>query len=319
MVLQVLGERYPDVREIRALASDGQGRRVQFQQNDIPVEPVNDKTLDGVDVVFMAATNAVSERWAPWLRDRGTLVIDKSSRFRMDPAVPLLVPEVNLASVTPQTRLIASPNCSTIQLVMGLKPLWDHRHLERVLVSTYQAVSGTGREAMEVLDRQTEAYVFKQPAPAPEVYSEPIAFNVLAQCDQFGDMDFTAEEWKLMRETSKILGAPLALSATAVRVPVPVGHAESVYVEMDRPATPEDVRQWLRAMPGVKVHDDPQTLSYPTPQVAAGNDLVWIGRVRQDPHRPNGVHLFIVTDNLRKGAATNAVQIMEAVWEQVRL
>jgi aspartate-semialdehyde dehydrogenase len=311
-LLTVLAERNTPIRELRALATEGQGRRVRFRGDEIPVQAVGPDTLAGADVVFMAATKEASERWGPWAAERGSLVVDKSSRFRMDPDVPLVVPEVNAHAIGSK-RLIASPNCSTIQLVMALKPIADHREIRRVLVSTYQAVSGTGRDAVEELEREARADATGDAAPTPAVYPYPIAFNVIPQCDAFGDLGFDGEEWKLVRESQKILERPLRLSATCVRVPVRVGHSESVYVELDRPADPEEVRAWLAAMPGVEVVDDPARRLYPTPLMAAGRDTVLVGRIRRDPHVPEGLHLFVVSDNLRKGAATNAVQIMEAV------
>jgi aspartate-semialdehyde dehydrogenase len=313
MILTVLAERRTPVGEIRALAHEGGGRTVMFGEERLAVQPLSAEALDGVDVAFFAATNQVSAEWAPRLAQAGTLVIDKSSRFRLDPSVPLVVPEVNGHALTPDVRLVASPNCSTIQLVLPLAALAARRRIRRVLVSTYQAVSGSGREAVEQLEREVRAWAVGDPAPMPTAYARPIAFNILPQCDAFGQDDFTGEEWKLMREAEKILGRPLALSATAVRVPVPVGHTETVYVELDEPVTADEAREWFAAFAGVRVEDEPEAGRYPTPAQAAGNDWVWVGRVRQDPHRPEGLHFVVVSDNLRKGAATNAVQI----WEHV--
>ncbi len=305
-LLTVLGERFPDLQDVRALAESSGGRTVSFAGRALSVEAISEETLDGTEVVFFAATSAVSERFGPWAAARGALVVDKSSRFRMDPEVPLVVPEVNGHLVHRGGQLVASPNCSTIALVLPLFAILRHRSVTRVLVSTYQAVSGTGRDALSQLEAETADA--QDGAPHGTAYSKPIAGNVLAQCDRLAEAGYTLEEWKLTRESEKILGTALHLSATAVRVPVRVGHAESVYLELDRSADPVTVREWLRATPGIVVVEDPD---YPTPRDAAGTDDVYVGRVRRDLHDPNGLHLFIVADNLRKGAATNAVQILE--------
>jgi aspartate-semialdehyde dehydrogenase len=313
-ILRILEERaHIPVRDLVPLATEGQGRTVSFQGRAWAVHALAEQRLAGIDVAFFAATNAVSEEWAPRAVAAGAVVVDKSSHFRLDPAIPLVVPEVNGHVLKRTPGIIASPNCSTIQLVMALAPIRRHRRLERVLVSTYQAVSGSGREAMDQLSEETAAWVQGAQAPPPRVYPAPIAGNVLPHCDRFGEGGFTGEEWKLMRETNKILDEAIPLSATAVRVPVMVGHAESVYVELDRPAAVEEVRAWVGEFPGVRLYDDPVHLQYPTPRLAAGNDWVWVGRIRQDPHEPRGVHLFVVSDNLRKGAASNAVDIVERV------
>lgn len=316
-ILKVLEERKTPVRELRPLASQGLGRAVRFQGRSLPVQALSAASLAGTDVAFFAASTSVSEVWAPWARDQGIFVVDKSSRFRMDPGVPLVVPEVNPEQLTADTRLVASPNCSTIQLVMALKPITQHRQIVRTIVSTYQAVSGTGKDAVRELQVQTEAFLADRPVGASTIYPKPIGFNVLPHCDRFMEDDYSGEEWKLMRETTKILDRDLRLSATAVRVPIPIGHSESVYVELDRPADPEEVRDWLRQMPGVEVWDVPESDVYPTPLDARGRDAVLVGRIRRDLHQANGLHLFVVADNLRKGAATNAVQIWEA-FEAVR-
>ena len=305
-LLTVLGERFPGLEHVRALAECGGGRTVQFAGRTLPVEAISEEALAEADVVFLAATSAVSERFGPWAAARGALVVDKSSRFRMDPEVPLVVPEVNGHLIQRGGQLVASPNCSTIALVLPLHALLRHRRVTRVLVSTYQAVSGTGREALMQLEAEMADGLGGEVRGT--AYPKPIAGNVLAQCDHLDDAGYTLEEWKLTRESEKILGTRLRLSATAVRVPVRIGHAEAVYVELDRPVDPAAVRDWLRATPGIVVVEDPD---YPTPREAAGSDAVYVGRVRRDLHEPTGLHLFIVADNLRKGAATNAVQILE--------
>jgi aspartate-semialdehyde dehydrogenase len=316
-ILEVLEERASiPVGALRPLATEGQGRAVHFRGQTLAVQSLSETGLKGADVVFFAATNAVSAEWAPRVVEYGGIAIDKSSHFRLDESVPLVVPEVNGHVLRPGPKIVASPNCSTIQLVMVLAPLLQRRQLSRVLVSTYQAVSGSGREAMEQLTRELEATLGGGTSPARSVYPHPIAMNVIPQCDRVGDLGFTGEEWKLTRETAKILGQPMRLSATAVRVPVMVGHGESVYVEFDRPVAVAEVREWLREAHGVRVADDPAFGVYPTPLQAAGNDWVWVGRLRSDPFEPRGLHLFIVSDNLRKGAASNAVDILERLIQQ---
>lgn len=307
-LLQILEEQKLPVALLVALARESQGRFVDFAGEKIPVEPVAQMDWSRVDVAFFAAGNPVSEVYAPIAVQAGVTVIDKSSHWRMDPAVPLLVPEVN-GAVAGDALLLASPNCSTIQLVVALAPLHRQFGLDRVIVSTYQAVSGTGREAADELERQTRQVVAGE-KPEPEIYSVPIVQNVLPLCDAFGDSGYTGEEWKLTRETTKILGTEIHLSATAVRVPVYVGHAESVYVETTAPWTLDAVREALLSGPSVRLVDGPERGIVPTPQMAAGQDDVLVGRVRRDLFRPQGLHLFVVADNLRRGAATNAVDIM---------
>lgn len=313
-ILTVLEDRRVPVDTLVPLATEGGGRSVTFKGETIEVASVQTMDWSTVDVAFFAASNDASERYREPATAAGVTVIDKASRYRMDPAVPLVVPEVNLDAVG-SSRYIASPNCSTIQMVVALYPIWLRWGLKRVIVSTYQAVSGTGREAMTALKNET-AQAQAQQTITPSVYPTPIAHNVLAYCDRFGELDYTGEEWKLTRETQKIFRAPLAVSATAVRVPVYVGHSESVYVETERPYALDEVKQVLQSAPSVRLVDDPATGQVPTPLDAAGQDLVLVGRVRQDPFEPHGLHLFVVADNLRKGAATNAIQIMEGLYSR---
>lgn len=309
-ILEVLDEHRVPVQSLVALAREGGGRTVRFRGQPIAVEPLASMDWSRVDVAFFAAGNAVSDEYAPQAALAGVTVIDKSSRFRMDPNVPLVVPEVN-GSAIGASRIIASPNCSTIQLVVALAPLARRFGLERVIVSTYQAVSGTGRDAVDELQRQTRQQVAGEVPEDPHVYPVVMAHNVLPYCDQFMDQDYTGEEWKLMRETSKIMGQPVRLSATAVRVPVYVGHAESVYIETRDAWSLDEVRTVLSEGRSVRVVDDPARGVVPTPRDAAGTDDVWVGRIRADVHEPKGLHLFIVADNLRRGAATNAIEIMQ--------
>ena len=307
-IMDVLRERQVPVDTLVALAHQSQGRMVQFGSTDIPVEPIEEMDWGRVDVAYFAAGNAVSERYAPRALEQGVTVIDKSSRYRMDPAVPLIVPEVNGQTLTDQ-KLIASPNCSTIQLVIALAPIHRRFGINRVIVSTYQAVSGSGRDAVDELASQIHGP--QGPMSSPKVYPAPIAHNVLPYCDQFGEDNYTGEEWKLTRETAKILGSDVPVSATAVRVPVFVGHAESVFVTTKEGWTLDDVRQALKSQPSVRIVDNPGEGVVPTPLDASGQDQVLIGRIRKDLHDPWGLHLFVVADNLRRGAATNAIDIMD--------
>lgn len=309
-LLTVLEDRRVPVDVLVPLARDGGGRSVTFDGQTIPVEPLDTMDWQRVDAAFFAAGNAVSAEYAAKAIEHGVTIIDKASFFRMHPDVPLVVPEVNASSIG-DARLIASPNCSTIQLVCALAPLERHFGIERVVVSTYQAVSGTGREAVEELEQQVQ-----DPDQTARVYPAPIAHNVLPFCDKFGDADYTGEEWKLMRESAKILGRDVHLSATAVRVPVYVGHAESVYLETRTDWTLDAVRTALREGPSVRIVDNPESGLVPTPRAAAGQDDVLVGRIRQDLHHPRGLHLFVVADNLRRGAATNAIDILCALGER---
>ena len=313
-VLRVLEERRFPVDELRPLATArSAGRVVEFGGASWEVREVSAAALQGIDFAFFAASGEVSRELAPAAARAGAVVIDKSNTFRMDPDVPLVVPEVNGHALARHRNLIASPNCSTIQLVVVLKPLLDAFGLRRVVVSTYQAVSGTGAAALEELEAATRADMEGR-SFQPQVYPHPIAFNVLPHCDRFEAEAATLEEWKLVRESRKILERDdLAVTATAVRVPVRVGHSEAVWLETEREASPEALRQVLAAAPGVVVQDDPAAAVYPTPLEVAGRDEVFVGRIRRDPTGERSFWLWIVADNLRKGAATNAVQIAEAL------
>jgi aspartate-semialdehyde dehydrogenase len=310
-LLQVMHDTDVPVATLVPLAHAGEGRFVEFGGDRIAVEPLERMDWRRVDFAFFAAGNLVSAQYAPQATRAGVTVIDKSSYWRMDPNVPLVVPEVNGWAIG-DSLLISSPNCSTIQLVIALAPIHERFGVSRVVVSTYQAVSGTGREAVEELEQQTRAQVSGGQV-SPEVYPVTISHNVLPWCDTFGESDYTGEEWKLVRETEKIMGKNLRLSATAVRVPVYVGHAESVYLETVQPWTLDEVRAALATGPSVRIVDDPAHGGVPTPRDAAGQDDVLVGRIRADLHEPQGLHLFVVADNLRRGAATNAVDIMRAV------
>ncbi len=310
-ILQVLQERQLPVVSLVPLATEGLGRNVVWDGHSVAVEALSTMDWNRVDVAFFAASGEVSAQHAPVASGYGVTVVDKSSYFRMNPEIPLIVPEVNADAIR-DSHLIASPNCSTIQMVVALDPIRRHYGIRRILVATYQAVSGTGRDAMTVLENQTRNH--RHPKPVAAVYPEPIGFNVLPYCDQFGDLDYTGEEWKLTRETQKIFGSPIPVTATAVRVPVFIGHSEAVYVETESPlGSIDEIRALLRRSPGIRVVDDPTRGLVPTPLQAQDQDEVLVGRIRRDPFDPQGLHLFVVGDNLRKGAATNAVQIIETL------
>lgn len=306
LVRTLLAERaFPLSRLTLAASARSVGQSLDYLGAPVPIVSVADALAARPELVFFAAGGAVSREWAPKFVAADARVIDKSSVFRLDPNVPLVVPEIN-GSAIGSAPLIATPNCSTTQLVLVLAPLVQEYGLKRLVISTYQAVSGTGAEALAQLQRE------QQGGGAGTVYPYPIHGNVLPQCDVFFDNGYTGEEMKLVHETRKILGLPhLAVTATAVRVPVAVGHSEAVNAEFERPFTLEAVRALLAAAPGVVVTDDPAACAYPMPLTAAGHDEVFVGRIRADEGQPNTLNLWVVGDNLRKGAATNALQIAE--------
>jgi aspartate-semialdehyde dehydrogenase len=311
-MVRLLEERGFPVATLRLLASDRAGSRViPFRGRDVPVEAVRPSSFDGVDLALFAGGNPVSQQWAPVATAAGCRVVDNSSAFRYVDAVPLVVPEINGRLLDAGPMLVANPNCSTIAIVMALAPLANAARLEHVDVSTYQSVSGAGGEALAELERGVRAGIDGDP-PARADGGPSFAFNVVPQIDRFEDNGCTREEMKIVWETRKILGRPdLPVSATAVRVPVRVGHAAAVTAIFDRPLAPDEARALWSAMPGVVVVDDPGRGLYPTPLLAAGRDEVFVGRARQDPSRARGLQFFCASDNLRKGAATNAIQIAE--------
>ena len=311
VVLQVLAERGFPASEVVAFASArSAGSRIPFAGGELEVRELHEDSFDGFDLALFSAGGSTSTRYAPEAVARGCVVVDKSSAFRMDPSVPLVVPEVNPEALDGHRGIVSNPNCSTIQLVAALKPLHDAAGLTHVTVATYQAVSGTGAGAVKELHDQSRALLAGEAAEA-SVYPHQIAFNVLPQCDAF-EGDSTTEETKLVNETHKILGdSELAISSTCVRVPVWRGHSEAVWIETREPLGAERARALLRDAPGVRVVDDPAAGAYPLPSAAAGTDDVLVGRIRDDASRRNGLSLFVVADNLRKGAATNGVQIAE--------
>jgi aspartate-semialdehyde dehydrogenase len=315
-MIQVLNEREFPVGELRLLASRrSAGRTVSIGGQSHEVIEASPEAFDGVDIALFSAGAGASRELAPAAAARGATVIDNSSAWRMDPTIPLVISQVNPGDLEGHEGIIANPNCSTMQLVPVLMALRDTVGLERVVVDTYQAVSGTGADAIAEFEGQIRAHVAGEPKVA-SVYPHPIAFNALPQVDVFLDNGYTKEEWKVVSESRKILHLPdLRVSCTAVRVPVFVAHSEAVHVETRDPLTPDRARELFAAVDGVVVQDNPATSTYPLATDAAGSDDIFVGRVRTDPSIPDGRGLafWVVSDNLRKGAATNAVQIAEAL------
>ena len=311
-VRAILEERGFPVGELRLLASSrSAGRRLPFRGAEVEVRELGADSFADVDLAFFAAGGAISSEYVPFAAAAGATVIDKSSVFRMDPAVPLVVPEVNAAHLDNHRGVIATPNCSTIQMVVALKPIYDAAGIERVVVSTYQSVSGSGQGGIAALDAQTREWAAGEPV-RQRFYPHQIAFNLLPHIDSFLPSGATKEEQKMVDETTKIFADPnLRVTATCVRVPVFGAHSEAVNVQTGRKLSAAEARELLAAAPGVEVVDDPAELSYPLPLTAEGRDPVYVGRIREDVTIANGLDLWVVSDNLRKGAALNAVQIAE--------
>jgi aspartate-semialdehyde dehydrogenase len=315
-VLRLLAERSFPASEVAAFASArSAGRRVPFAGGELEVRELTEDSFEGFDLALFSAGGATSRQYAPEAVRRGCVVVDKSSAFRLAPDVPLVVPEVNGDAAAAHRGIVSNPNCSTIQLVMALKPLYDAAGISHLTIATYQAVSGSGATALQELRDQSRAVLDGGDA-RPAVYPHPIAFNVLPHCDTF-DGPETTEETKLVKETHKILGdSDIGISATCARVPVWRGHSEAVWIETRRPLSADAARDLLAAAPGVRVVDDPQSNAYPLASDAAGTDDVLVGRIRSDQSRVNGLAMWVVSDNLRKGAATNGVQIAELLVER---
>lgn len=315
-ILQILAERGYPAQNITAIASSRSANRsVSYGDNDIlTVQPLTNFDFSGYDIGLFSPGAKVSAEYAPKAAAQGCIVIDNTSHFRMDQDIPLVIPEINAEVLKLHTNrnIIANPNCSTIQLLMALKPLHDLARIKRVVVSTYQSVSGAGQEAMDELTQQTKGLFTNMTVP-PACFNKPIAFNVIPQIDVFQDDDYTKEEWKMMVETHKILDPSIKLTATCVRVPVYIGHSVSANIEFGSAISPAQARQALRQFKGVTVTDDPDNLSYTTPLESAGDDEVFVSRIRRDTSVEHGLNLWIVSDNVRKGAALNAIQIMEAL------
>ncbi|MDM7273884.1 aspartate-semialdehyde dehydrogenase [Sulfurihydrogenibium azorense] len=311
-MIKVLEERNFPINEIRFLASErSAGKEVEYMGVKYKVEAVSEDSFKGIDIALFSAGGERSKKWAPIAASKGAVVIDNSSAFRMDPDVPLVVPEVNPEDVKWHKGIIANPNCSTIQMVVALYPIHKVKKIKRIIVATYQAVSGAGATAIADLENETKA-VMEGRYYYPQALPHHIAFNVIPRIDNFEPNGYTKEEIKMINETRKIMHEPdIKVSPTCVRVPVYVGHSEAVTIETQLPITAEEAREILMRAPGVIVEDDPINNVYPVPIEVAGKDDVFVGRIRKDAGFENGLSMWIVGDNLRKGAATNAVQIAE--------
>ncbi len=314
-MLEILAERRFPADEVVAIASRrSMGVEVSYGEKILKVKAIEHYDFSDVDICLMSAGGTVSKEWSPKIAAAGAVVIDNSSAWRMDPDVPLVVPEVNADAVAGFTKkgIIANPNCSTAQLVVVLKPLHDKARIKRVVVSTYQSVSGAGKDGMDELDRQTKS-LYSLGDVEVKKFPKRIAFNVIPEIDVFMEDGYTKEEWKMVAETKKILDPKIKLTATCVRVPVFVGHSEAVTIEFENEITVEEAHEVLRTAPGVLVIDRREPGGYATPLEAAGEDATYVSRVRTDPTVDNGLVLWCVSDNLRKGAALNAIQIAEAL------
>jgi aspartate-semialdehyde dehydrogenase len=311
-MIEVLEERkFPVARLVPLASARSAGGMVTFAGNEVPIEVLTKDSFAGVDIALFSAGADLSREFAPIAVKAGAVVIDNSAAWRMTPEVPLVVPEVNAHDIQRHKGIIANPNCSTIQMVVALKPLHDEARIKRIVVTTFQSVSGTGKDAMDELMTECQDLLSFKSA-SPKVYPYQIAFNCLPQIDDFLPSGYTKEEMKMVHETRKIMGdQSIHVTATTVRVPVYVGHSEAVNIETERKLSANDARAILSTAPGVLLYDDPAHKIYPMPLEVAGKDEVYVGRVREDESIANGLNLWVVADNLRKGAALNAVQIAE--------
>ncbi len=316
---QVLIERGFPLRAIKFLASErSAGKSIEFKGKTYAIEPIRPEAYAGVDIVLSSTPAGVSRECSPMAAKAGAIVVDNSSAWRMDPDVPLVVPEVNADALRSIPKgIVANPNCSTIQMVVALKPLHDLARIKRVVVSTYQASSGKGARGLFELDAQVAAVGRGEPVPAAKAHAAQLAGNVLPHDWKAGAEGYSEEEWKMVHETRKIMGdETIQVSPTTARVPVRIGHSEAINLEFDRPITVEQAREALRRAPGIVLVDDPAKGEVPLPLLCEGRDEVFVGRIRRDPTIPNGLNLWVVADNLRKGAATNAVQIAEVLVQR---
>ena len=319
-ILEVMRERSFPADEVVPFASERSvGKTIEWGDRELTVQALTDDSIQGFDLALFSAGSATSEEWAPRFASAGAVVVDNSSQWRMHEDVPLVVSEVNPEALASHNGIVANPNCTTMQMVVALKPILDAVGIERIVMSSYQSVSGTGKNAVDELNAQTKAIANGEEPPAPSVYPHRIAYNVVPQVEKFKDGDdYTTEERKVMAETRKILGREdIGISATCVRVPVLVGHSESVNIQTRDPLSPEECRELLAAAPSVVVVDDPADGLYPLATDVAGRDDVLVGRIRRDPSHERCLNLWIVGDNLRKGAATNAVQVAELIRESL--
>ena len=315
--IKVLGQRNFPMSSLQLFASDrSAGRRLTVDDEEIEVMETTPQSFDEIDIALFSAGTEISHHFAPIAAQSGAVVIDNSAAFRMEPDVPLVVPEVNAEDIKNHNGIIANPNCSTIQLVVALYPLHKVNPIKRLIVDSYQAVSGTGAAALEELSEQARA-VLEGRNVVPHVYPHQIAFNILPEIDLFLDNGYSKEEWKVVEESKKIMHAEnIAISATCVRVPIFIGHSEAIHVEFSEPMSPDTARRILAEAPGVRVLDDPSISLYPQPWSVAGSDEVFVGRIRRDASNDRGLVMWVVADNLRKGAALNAVQIAETAVER---
>ncbi len=321
MMIRVLEERDFPIKNLRLFASPrSKGKKLVFKGEEIPVEVLEEQSsFSGIDIAIFSAGASRSLDFAPRFAADGAVVVDNSSAWRIDPEVPLVVPEVNPHAVSGYKNkgIIANPNCSTIQMVVALKPIYDYSRIKRVVVSTYQAVSGAGQKAIEELKAQTMAWCNNEEMPSAHVFAHQIAFNCLPHIDVFLDNGYTKEEMKMVNETKKIMeDDEIGITATTVRVPVFCGHAEAVNIETREKVTADKARELLNNFPGIIVIDDPAKKEYPLQIEVAGRDEVFVGRIREDESIANGLNFWVVADNLRKGAATNAIQIAEILAKE---
>jgi aspartate-semialdehyde dehydrogenase len=312
-MIKTLEERRFPVNELRPLdVADLAGSELTFVGRTVFCQEATEANFAGIDIAIFSAGGDASLDLAPKAVRQGAVVIDNSSAWRMDPACPLVVPEVNPHDLAWHTGIIANPNCSTIQMVVALKPLHDRARIRRVVVSTYQAAAGAGKHGLDELTTQSREILDRGTCSSPKTFQHQLAFNLIPQIDVFQEGGYTKEEWKMVHETVKIMGDPgIRVTATTVRVPVFIGHSESVNIETERKLTADEARAILAGAPGLVVIDDPATRAYPMPAIAAGTDAVFVGRIREDNSLEHGLNLWIVSDNVRKGAALNAVQIAE--------
>ena len=319
-ILEVMRERSFPADEVVAFASErSAGKTIEWGERELIVQALSDESIQGFDLALFSAGSGTSAEWAPRFASASAVVVDNSSQWRMHEGVPLVVSEVNPEALSSHDGIVANPNCTTMQMVVALKPILDAVGIERIVMSSYQSVSGTGKNAIDELHAQTKAIAEGNEPPPPSVYPHRIAFNVVPQVEKFKDGDdYTTEERKVMAETRKILDRDdIGISATCVRVPVLVGHSESINIQTRDPLSPEDCRELLAGAPGVVVVDDPADGLYPLAIDVAGRDEVLVGRIRRDPSHERCLNLWVVGDNLRKGAATNAVQLAELIGESL--
>jgi len=310
--IKTLEQRDFPMDSIELLASDrSAGKKMFVNHDEVVVKETTPESFKKIDIALFSAGGETSRYFAPIAAQSGAVVVDNSSAWRMDPKVPLVVPEINPEDIKWHKGIIANPNCSTIQMVMALNPLHKVNPIKRLVAATYQSVSGTGSAAVEELTEQSKQVLDGQ-TTVPHIYPHQIAFNILPEIDVFLDNDYTKEEWKMVEETRKIMHAPdIAISAVCVRVPVFIGHSEALHIEFSQPMSPDEAKRILAKAPGIKILDDPAISLYPQPWSAAGTDEVFVGRIHRDASHPNGLVMWVVADNLRKGAALNTIQIAE--------